>query len=83
MVVNPKKARPLTHIEIAKIVSSVLGSCLAWCDVEEVVAALDHLVEAHDAVTTSSGVSAERTTRYRSLSGCDLVSGLSKRSESD
>lgn len=48
MVRNPKEVRPLTSKEIAKIVSSVLGSCLAWCDVEEVVGALDHLVEFHD-----------------------------------
>lgn len=45
MALKKTNARSLTSREITKIVAGTLGSLLTWCDVEEVIGAMDHFAE--------------------------------------
>ncbi len=45
MPLHPDPARPLTSREIAKMVSSLLGGLAEYCEVDEIMDALDHFTE--------------------------------------
>lgn len=45
---HPDGARALNSREISKVISGLLGSLIGWCDVNEILTAIDHMSENKD-----------------------------------